>query len=98
MGELALRCCVALAAFAVSIATGEPSFDFTWKAALLGISYSGLLYMVEKKGFRNPGVAGFAAVIDAAWITPPCSATPRSVPQHYGFFDVAPMLWAVGPV
>ncbi|MBS1707128.1 MAG: GAF domain-containing protein [Armatimonadetes bacterium] len=94
MGELALRCCVVLAAFGVSLGTGKPDFDFAWKAGLLGLAYSGLLYMVEKKGFRNGGVSGFAAVADAAWIA--ANLSNAHVLQHYGFLVLAPMLWAAG--
>ncbi len=94
MGELALRCCVALAAFAVSIATGKPDFDFTWKASALALAYSSFLYMVEKKGYRNSGVAGIAAVVDAAWIA--AFLSDAHVLQHYGFLVLAPMLWATG--
>lgn len=94
MVELAVRCCVALAVFGVSLATGKPEFDFAWKACLVGLAYFGLLYMMEKKGLRNGGVAGIAAVIDAAWISAILSNSHTL--QFYGFLVLAPMMWAAG--
>jgi GGDEF domain-containing protein len=92
MFELIVRVVLASGAMAAAGILGQPSFELTWKASLFMAAYSYLLYMMEQKGARNPGVAGLAAVADGGMIA--VFLADLGVVQHFGFLSALPMVYA----
>lgn len=71
---------------------GPEEFAFVWRVALLFATYSGIAYLLERRGMRNPGVSGFVAVADAALIA--YLVARFGVLERYAFLVLAPCAFA----
>jgi GGDEF domain-containing protein len=92
MFELIVRVVLASGAMAMAGILGQPSFELTWKASLFLAAYSYLLYMLDQKGARNPGIAGLTAVADCGIVA--VFLADLGLLQHFGFLSALPMLYA----
>lgn len=92
MFELIVRVALASGAMATAGILGQPSFELTWKASLFLAAYSYLLYMLDQKGARNPGIAGLTAVADCGIVA--VFLADLGLLQHFGFLSALPMLYA----
>lgn len=94
MFELLVRLATAALFFGAAIAFRKPDLA---TAGLIGggfAAYSGLVYWVEQKGLRNSGIAGFVAVLDAAFIAGTLAQIGEL--ERFGFMVLAPLMWATG--
>jgi GGDEF domain-containing protein len=92
MFELIVRVVLASGAMAMAGILGQPSFELTWKASLFLAAYSYLLYMLDQKGARNPGIAGLTAVADCGIVA--VFLADLGLLQHFGFLSALPMLYS----
>ncbi len=87
-----MRLALAAALVGAGIVVGPEAFDFVWRVALLFATYSGIAYLLERRGLRNPGVSGFVAVADAALIA--YLIARFGVLEPYAFLVLAPCAFA----
>ena len=66
MFELAIRVILGAVLMGLSGVTGKPEFDLAVKVAAFGAVMGIVVVQIERKGLRNPGIAGFIAVASAA--------------------------------
>src|SRR5690349_7045475 len=92
MFELSGKILIAGLLLFASGATGIPDFGVAWKASLAIASLSGFAYQLEHRGYRNPGIAGFFAVTDAAIIAFVVASVGKL--DSLGFLVLAPCAFA----
>lgn len=92
MLEFIVRVALAAALVLTGGLVGAEALDFVWRVALLFTGYSGLGFLLERRGLRNPGVSGFVAVADAALIA--YLVARFGVLEEYGFLVLAPCAFA----
>lgn len=83
---------LALAAVGVGAYLGPEAFGWAWRVAVLFAAYSGVAWLLEKRGLRNPGVSGFLAVADAAALA--ILIAKFSALGQFGFLVLAPCAFA----
>ena len=92
MFELVIRVVLASGAMAAAGILGRPSFDLTWRAALLFAAYSCVAYVMEQRKLRNPGAAGLVALADCGIAT--VFLADLGLLNQIGFLSATPMAWA----
>lgn len=92
MFELIARVVLASGAMAAAGILGQPGFELTWKTSLFFAAYSYLLYMMEQKNARNPGVSGLAAVADCGIVS--VFLADLGLLSNFGFLSAVPMVYA----
>ncbi len=92
MFEFSIRLALALGFVSLSWFAKWPAFEPAWKLSTLFATYSMVLSLLEKRGLRNSGVAGIAAVIDSAAIS--FALYQSKLLDSYGFISLLPIGWA----
>lgn len=92
MFELIVRVVLASSAMAASGALGKPNFELAWRVSLFFAAYSYLLYVMEQRDARNPGISGLAAVADCGIIA--VLLADLGLLQQFGFVSAIPMVLA----
>lgn len=92
MFEFIARIVLASAGLASSGLRAGPSFDLTWRAVAFFCAYSLLLFLLEQRRLRNPGVSGLAAGVDGAVIA--LLLQDAGQIERFGFLTLTPVIWA----
>ncbi len=92
MFELSGKILIAGLLLFASGATGVPDFGVSWKASLAIAALAAFGYQLERRGYRNPGIAGFFAVTDAAIIAFVLASAGKL--DSLGFLVLAPCAFA----
>ncbi|MFN3684825.1 MAG: GAF domain-containing protein [Fimbriimonadaceae bacterium] len=92
MFELSVRLLLAGAAVLLSGLAAPEAFDTVWKASAAAALHGAILYVLNRRGRRNPGVAGAAAAIDTLLIAVIVGAT--GTLEEFGFLVLAPAAYA----
>lgn len=92
MVELCLRLVLSASFVGMSALTGVPSFSSSWPVAIFFAAYSGVGYLFERYGIRNPGTSGFLAVADAGVIS--YVAASLGAIDQFGFLVLVPVTYA----
>ena len=87
-GRLGLAVVLALLAFAFD----APKWEVAWRVLPLFGAYTVLAYLLERRGLRNSGVAGFIAIADATAIALLLAA--HQLHGTLGMLAILPLLYA----
>lgn len=94
MIELGVRIGVALAVAGVGITLGRLELTSGLAIGAVGLAMAGLVAFLDHRRWRNRGVAGLVAVLDALWIAGTLTVVGQL--DRFGFLVLVPMLWATG--
>jgi len=92
MFERAVRLLLAGSAVLLSGLAVPEAFDTVWKASAVAAAHGAILFVLDVRGRRNPGVAGAAAAVDAALLAVVLGAIGRL--EDFGFLVLAPAAYA----
>jgi hypothetical protein len=93
MVELCIRITTLVIAVGIAYWTGRPNLGLTVQVAAILAIFAGILWRLDLKGLRNPGIAGIVAVVDAMAIAAFLAASGRL--DRLGFLVAIPAALAV---